>query len=175
MPDEQTPVPPSAVYHLDFFGRIPPGQLIHVEEGAGGVAYTYFHPLHVREPLVWQLNWIVRHMVGYGLWRQRWTHEGRMQEPTEDLGVAVSRWEFTPGTTLPRDRHVVSVEVDGHNIWLIRAGSCTTALRDAMNQMLDRIAGDGLWYQAWNEDQGIPERTVTLAPLIAPPAPEQSM
>jgi hypothetical protein len=159
----------SAVYHLGFSGRIPSGRLIYAEDHEGGVADVYLQSQHAREQLVWELNWVTRHQVGYGLWRQRWTHEGRMTQPAERLGVAVSRWEFVPARQMPRGRSVFPIEEDGSCVWLIRSGCCTPALLDEMNELLERIAGDGLWLQAWPEEQDLPVGPATLAPLLAPP------
>lgn len=165
MPDQ-----PSAVYHLDWAGRIPPGKLIHIEDRPDGTSDIFLHPFHARAPLTWQFNWLTRHQVGYGLWQQRWTHEGRMQEPVEGKDIAESRWEIVPARAMPWGKVVVPVESDKSCIWLIKSGHCTVHLRDAMNLMLERIAGDGLWRQPWDEEQRIPERPVTPAPLVAPPA-----
>lgn len=159
----------SAVYHLDLSGRIPPGQLIYVEDHPGGLADIYVHPLHVRQPLLWDLNWTLRHQVGYGLWRQNWTHSGRMQHPAQGLGVAASSWEIVPSNEMPRDRYVFPIEEDGRCVWLIRSGYCTTAFLNEKNRMLDRIAGDGLWLQDWSEGGRTHEGQPTaLAPLLAP-------
>ncbi|MET8818518.1 hypothetical protein [Streptomyces rochei] len=144
----------SAVYHLAQPGRLPSGRLVHVEDRPGALADIYLHTLHVREPLLWELNWITRHQVGNGLWQQRWTQDGRMQEPAKGLGLAVSRWEIVPDSAMPRGRAVMPVEEDGSCIWLIRAGYCTVSVRDAMNGMLERIAGDGLWLQRWEDRRG---------------------
>ena len=158
----------SAVYHLDFSGRIPPGQLFHIEDHEGGVADVYLHPLHVRANLVWDLNWLVRHQVGHGYWRQRWTEGDRMQRPAEGLGIAVSRWEIVPASEMPRNRYAFPVEEEGSCIWLIRSGYCTTALMDEMNVMHERAVGDGLWVQVWEEGRWPPvPRPVSPAPLLA--------
>jgi hypothetical protein len=161
----------SAVYHLDFMGRIPPGQLVHAEDQSGAQVDIYLHPLHARKGLVWDLNWHTRHYVGHGLWRQNWTEGERMQEPAEGLGVAESRWEIVPAAEMPRDRHVFTVEQDGNCVWLIRAGHCTVSLERAMNRMLERIAGDGLWLQDWSDGRGEAggQPVVSLAPPCVPP------
>jgi len=159
----------SVVYHIAEPGQIPPGRLTYVEDHEGGYADIYLHRFHTRGSLCWDLNWVLRHQVGYGLWQQNWTHEGRMQEPTQGLELAVSRWELVPARAMPRDRTVFPTESHGSAIWLIRDDVCTVALRDEMNIMLDRIAGDGLWHQAWYEHQehsGLP----TAGPFLAPPA-----
>jgi hypothetical protein len=165
MPDEQTP---SIVYHLDFAGRIPKGQVIHVEERPGGQADVYLHPLHVREPLVWELNWLSLNHVSYGYWRQRWTGEGQVQEDAENLGVAVSAWKIVPRSEMPDDRHIFFVENKGTCVWLARSGSCTVTVQNEMNNMLLRAAGDGLWEQSWNDGQDIP-RARPCVPLVASP------
>lgn len=164
MPDQT----PSAVYHLDFAGQIPKGRILHVNDQPGSRADIYFHPLHAREPLVWELNCLTLHQVGFGYWQQRWTHPGRMQEGLEGLSLAVSQWKIVPASRMPGGRYVFPVEHKGACIWLIRSGYCTAALRDAMNDMLLRIAGDGLWEQSWNEEQEPPIGGPWI-PLLAPP------
>lgn len=146
----------AAVYHIDTFQRVPPGRLMHVEDRPGGQADIYFHPLHAREPLVWQLNWVLRAQVGLGHWRQRWAdgdRYDRMQQAPEGRGICMARWEIVSPDRMPKGRHVFPVEQAGSVAWLIRGGSCTAALCDEHNEMMRRIAGDGLWVQAWNGDQ----------------------
>lgn len=164
MPNQYT----SALYHLGTAKQIPPGRLVHVEEYEGAWTDIYFHPLHIRNPLIWDLNRVSRHRIGNGLWRHRWIREGRMQQPVEGLGVAVPRWEIVPSSEMPRNRTVFATEEDGACIWNIRAGYCTTDLRDEMNQMLERIVRDGLWLQAWYEWPERPRSSATLAPLTTP-------
>ncbi|WP_405924832.1 hypothetical protein [Streptomyces sp. NBC_00035] len=158
------------MYHIAEPGQIPPGRLIHVEDHQGGYADIYLHRLHARGPVCWDLNWLTRQQVSYGLWQQNWTHEGRMQEPSQGLDVAVSRWEIVPATAMPADRTVMPAEEDGSCIWLLREGMCTIALRDAMNVMLERIAGDGLWRQAWYEHRERTPAPAVMDPLLTPPA-----
>lgn len=164
MPDQ----PVSVVYHLDILGHIPPGRLVYVDDRDGGVADAYFHRLHARQELVWQLNWIGRHQVGMGLWRQRWTHDGRMQQPSEGRNLNVSRWKIVSPAKLPKGCHVFPTEQDGSCLWLIRRGSCTTDLLREMNGMLERIAGDGLWEQVWEE--GPEHQYGILLPAMGPAA-----
>jgi hypothetical protein len=160
MPDQYT----SAVYHIAQPGRVLPA-LVHVEDQPDATADIYFHPLHVRSALVWDFNWVTRHQIGHGLWRQRWTDDGRMLQPAEGRCIAISRWEIIPARAMPRTTTVVPVEEHGSCIWLIKEGQCTTAMRDAMNQMLERIAGDGLWLQQWFD-----KRKLSSAPAL-PPVP----
>jgi len=162
--DELTP---SAVYHIDFDGRVPRGQVLHVEDHPGGQADIYVHPLHIREPAVWDLNWATRHMVGMEFWRQHWTHEGRMQEPAEGLNLAEAVWKIVPASSMPAGRYAFCLETRGRSIWLIRSGYCTAALRDAHNEMCRRLAGDGLWVQDWHND-GPPRPRTPLPALSAP-------
>ncbi len=159
MPDQYT----SAVYHVASPGRVPPGKLVHVVDHPDSTADIYFHPLHVRSDLVWDFNWVSRHQIGHGLWRQRWTDDGRMLQPAEGHCIAISRWEIVPASEMPRRLTVMPVEEKGSCIWLIKEGRCTIAMRDAMNQMLERIAGDGLWLQQWFD-----VRELSSAPAPAP-------
>jgi hypothetical protein len=167
MPNEQHP---SAVYHLGESSQIPSGRLVHVEDRDGATADIFLHRLHARRQLVREFNWLTRHQVGDGLWRQRWTDEGRMQQPIEGLGIAESRWEIVPALEMPRDRTVFPTEEDGVCVWNIRSGYCTGALRNEMNGMLERIAGDGLWLQAWYEHKTWPGIALSPTPLRVPPA-----
>lgn len=162
MPDER----PTAVYHLDVVGHIAPGRLIRVDDWEGGQSDIYLHPLHVREALVHELNSLSLHQIGHGLWRQRWTDDGRMSDPVEGLGYNVSRWEFVSADQMPKALCAFPIDEDGSCIWQIKAGYCTTDLLDEMNAMLERIAGDGLWLQAWHEEQQVP--ILPAAPLLTP-------
>lgn len=164
MTDQNT----SAVYHVAQLGQLPPGKLVHVEDRPGGVVDIYLHPLHARGELVWDFAWLMRHQVGNGLWRQRWTTDGRMTKPAQGYGIAESRWEIVPARSIPRGVTVVPIEEPGSCVWLIRSGYCTRAMRDAMNEMLARIVGDGLWIQCWG--QGDERRQVAVAPPLRSPA-----
>ncbi|MDT7847256.1 hypothetical protein [Streptomyces justiciae] len=160
----------STVYHIDQFGQLPSGALLRAKDRPGGIVDVYLHPLHVRSELVWDLNWLTRHQVGNGLWRPGWAETGHMNEPAEGLGIAASRWEIVPAAAMPRRRTVIPVEEEGSVVWLVREGSCTRAMRDAMNALLDRIAGDGLWLQCWYERRERPAPEGSGSPLLAPPA-----
>lgn len=161
MPQERATV----VYHLDYSG-CQPGQLIRVEDSPGGHSDVFFHPLHIREQLVHELNQLGLHQVGHGLWRQRWIEPGRESQPAEGLHLAESWWEIVPVHKMPKRRHVMPIEQDGRCIWHIKDGSCTDALVDEMNRKLERIVGDGLWWQSWHEEQQA--SLLRLAPHLAP-------
>ncbi|MFE3853462.1 hypothetical protein ACFXPN_20280 [Streptomyces griseorubiginosus] len=165
MPDEHTP---SIVYHLDFAGRIPKGQVLHVDDRPGGQADVYLHPLHVREPLLWELNWLSLVHIGFGYWHQRSTHEDQVREDAEYLGIADSAWEIVPRSKMPKGRHIFFVESKGMIRWLIRSGSCTVTMQNAMNNLLLRAAGDGLWQQTWDDGKEHPIAR-PRNPLVAPP------
>lgn len=70
---------------------------------------------------------------------------------------------------MPDDCYAFPIEEDGICIWLIRAGYCTAALRDEMNWLLDRVASDGLWLQAWYEHQD-PPAAAPRRPQATPPS-----
>ncbi|MFI1165681.1 hypothetical protein ACH4UM_19205 [Streptomyces sp. NPDC020801] len=160
----------SMVYYRALPGQIPAGQIVHVDDYQGGVADIYFHHRHARAEFVWDFNWITRHHVGHGLWRQRWTHDGRLHEPQEGRGVAIARWEIVSPGEMPRGRYVFPVEEDGLCTWLIRSGSCTEELQETMNCILERAVGDGLWWQAWHDEQRKPAvPTLHGPPLLTAP------
>jgi hypothetical protein len=165
----------SAIYILGMPDHVPPGKLVHIEDHPGALAAIYINRLEMRSPAVWDFNWLTRHQIGHALWQQNWTSEsrdGRMQEPAQGLGVAVSRWEIVPAHKLPRGVYVFPIEHKGRCIWYIRAGYCTQALCDAMNAMLERIAGDALWVQRWYEYQDRFAGGGPTAPaLLSPQAP----
>lgn len=146
----------SVIYILGMPDHVPPETLVHAQEHPDALAAIYLNPLEIRSPAVWDHNWLTRHHVGHALWRQNWTsgsHEGRMQEPPEGHGIAASRWEIVPAHKFPRDTYVFPIEGKRSCVWYMRAGYCTQALVDAMNVVLERIAGDALWLQRWYEYQ----------------------
>jgi hypothetical protein len=101
------------------------------------VTDIYLHRRHVIGSLVWELNWLSRHHVGCGLWRQ-----GRAPAPgARPVEVREVRWEIIPSDAMPSSRHVMSVEESDICVWLIRSGCCTTDLRDAMNKTIEHVAG----------------------------------
>lgn len=153
-------------YHLDTLGVRQPGRLIRIDDSPGGNSDVYFHPLHIRAQLVTELNQLGLHQVGHGLWRQRWIAPDRVDQPVEGFDLAESRWEIVPAREMPRRRCIVPIEEDGRCIWHIKAGYCTAALAAEMNQMLERIVGDGLWCQSWPEEQQLTE--AWRAPSLAP-------
>jgi hypothetical protein len=146
----------SVIYILGVPDRASPGQLVHVEEHPDALAAVYINPLEMRSPAVWDVNWLTRHQIGHGFWQQNWnseSHEGRVQELPQGLGVAVARWEIAPAYKLPRGVYVFPVEHNGRFIWYIRAGHITQALCDAINAAFQRIVGDALWVQRWCDYQ----------------------
>jgi len=165
MPEERSTV----VYHLDHFGRRQPGRLIRIDDIPGGHSNVYFHPLHIRAQLVHELTQLGLHQVGHGLWRQHWIAPDRVEQPTEGFDLAESRWEIVPAHEMPRRRCIVPIEEDGSCIWHIKAGYCTAALAAEMNQMLERIVGDGLWCQTWPDEQQLTQacHSPSLVPVRA--------
>ncbi|MDT0477428.1 hypothetical protein RM863_35430 [Streptomyces sp. DSM 41014] len=91
-----------------------------------------------------------------------------MQEPLENLGVAVSAWEIVSPRRMPSIRSVVPIDQEGSCIWIIREGACTRELCAAMNAILQRIAGDGLWLQYWYPRNGGTRCGVTPVPSGIP-------
>lgn len=156
----------TVVYHLDVLERRQPGRLIRIDDIPGGHSNVYFHPLHIRAQLVHELNQLGLHQVGHGLWRQRWVAPGRVDQPVEGFDLAESNWEIVPAGEMPRRRCIVPIEEDGRCTWHIKAGTCTAELAAEMNSMLERIVGDGLWRQPWDEEQQVSE--LWLVPFLAP-------
>ncbi|MGW3417017.1 hypothetical protein [Streptomyces phaeochromogenes] len=90
-----------------------------------------------------------------------------MKRPPQGLGVAVSRWEAVPPRMMPRGHIAFGLSRGGSCIWLIDERYCTKQLQDDMNDLLLRLAGDGLWVQVWFWDWP-PGRNQTSRPLLAP-------
>ncbi|MET7480969.1 hypothetical protein ABZT17_42505 [Streptomyces sp. NPDC005648] len=152
----------TVVYHLDVFGRIPPGQLAHAEDHDGGWMDVYLHPAHVAPEFVRELNRVLRHHIGSGLWQQYRTDDGQAQEPAQGLDIAQSRWELVD--TLPAGRHLLVLDEDKLSVVYIRRSSCTEEFIEAKNEMLRHLAGDGLWRQYWDQ------RGYQSGPVKAPPS-----
>jgi hypothetical protein len=90
-----------------------------------------------------------------------------MRRPAQGLGFAVSRWERVPGRMLPSGHAVYGVEEDGSGIWLVDEDECSQRVQNDMNDLLFRLAGDGLWIQCWlrNTRTHIP-RPAPTSPLV---------
>lgn len=154
-------------YQIARLGQLPPGRVVDVTDRPGGHARILLHSLHASHRLADQLTHLHRHLIGHGLWQQRWTDDARMSRPPQGLCIAVARWEIVPARAMPSGHSCMPVEEDGSCIWLIREGHCTRALRDQMNQTLERVAGDGLWFQRWRPRQQRPTGA-TLGPQLTP-------
>ncbi|WP_405930358.1 hypothetical protein [Streptomyces sp. NBC_00827] len=70
---------------------------------------------------------------------------------------------------MPPGHIVFGVSQGGSCVWLIDDRYCTHQLRDDMNDLLLRLAGDGLWIQVWFWDWP-PGGAQTHRPLVAPSA-----
>lgn len=136
-------------YRLARKGEIPDGRTVDIREQPGSQSAIVFAPGHSSRRLVDGITRLSSHQIVHGTWRQRWTDGGRMRCPAEGLMVAVSRWERVPGRLLPSGRFVVGVEEDGSCVWLVDEDECTQQAQNAMNDLLLRLAGDGLWVQCW--------------------------
>lgn len=157
----------TAQYQIARLGQLPPGRVVDVADQPGGQARILLHPLHASHRLADELTYIHHHLVGHGLWQQRWTDGARMSRPPQGLGIAVARWEIVPARAMPSGRLCMPVEEKDSCTWLLHEGHCTRALRDQMNQMLERVVGDGLWVQCWLPRQQQPPGTA-LGPQPAP-------
>lgn len=156
------------LYRLAAVGEIPDGRAVDIQDRPGGQAEVLLHPDHTEEPLCEQFTTLAGHYVAHGVWRQRWTNDGRMARPAQGLMLAVSRWETVPSGWMPSGRLALPIEDDGSCVWLIDERYCTEELRNDMNDLLLRLAGDGLWIQMWLRRRPIPAAPAP-DPLVAPP------
>ncbi|TQE35440.1 hypothetical protein [Streptomyces ipomoeae] len=90
-----------------------------------------------------------------------------MKRAAEGLMLAVARWETVPPHLMPTGHLVVPIEDDGSCICVIDERYCTRQLQHDMNDLLLRLAGDGLWIQCWFRHRK-PPATASQDPLPAP-------
>ncbi|WP_200302294.1 hypothetical protein [Streptomyces adelaidensis] len=157
-----------ALYRLALPGELPEGRTVDIRDQPGGRIEFILHPDHTEQPLCDQFARVTNHCVVHGLWRQRWTDDGRMKRPAQGLRLALLRWETVPAEMMPSGRLVVPVEDDGWCVHLIDEQYCTRQLQGDMNDLMLRIAGDGLWVQVWFRRRPLPSAAAP-DPLLAPP------
>lgn len=155
-------------YRIATRGVIPVGRTVDIqEEPHGQSAVVLFAPGHCRRRLAEGLTRLSCHQTAHGAWRQRWTTDGRMELPPQGHMVAVARWERVPGRMLPSGRSLAVIEEDGGAVWLVDEDECTRQAQNDMNDLLLRLAGDGLWVQYWIQRR--PLSAVGPAPLLTVP------
>ncbi|MFD9445474.1 hypothetical protein ACFWBR_42485 [Streptomyces sp. NPDC060006] len=149
-------------------GRIRGPRSVDISDRPGGRSSILLASSECRRRVADQLTGLSGHQIVHGSWRQRWTDDGRMRRPAQGLGLAVSRWERVPGRVLPSGHAVVGVEEDGMCVWLIDEDDCTQRIQNDMNDLLFRLAGDGLWIQCWlrNTRAHSPISAAPAAPLV---------
>lgn len=154
-------------YQLARPGQIRGGRTADIGDLPGGLATILLAPTDCDARLPAQFTRLAGHQIVHGLWRQRWTDDGRASRPARGLCLAVSRWERVPGDWLPSGHIVYGVEEQGSVIWLIDEDACTQQLANDMNDLLLRLVGDGLWVQSWfGHRPALPAEDLT--PLLAP-------
>ncbi|MDX2566046.1 hypothetical protein PV413_23910 [Streptomyces scabiei] len=171
-----TPQQQHALYRLAKPGELDEGRLADIRDQPGqsgepGRIEFILHPDHAEEPLLDQFTRVTNHCVVHGLWRQRWTDDGRMARPAQGLRLCVLRWETVPADLMPSGRAVMPTEDHGWCIHLVSDRYCTSQLRDAMNDLLLRLGGDGLWVQVWFKRRPFPPVPAPDPLLAAPTLP----
>ncbi|MEU9349067.1 hypothetical protein AB0D74_48505 [Streptomyces sp. NPDC048278] len=158
-------------YRTATRGAIPDGRTVDIRDQAGGQAAVLLDERHCSHLLADRITRLSMHQVVHGHWRQKWTGADRMRGPAEGLMMAVSRWERVPGHMLPSGRVVVAIEEDGSCVWLVDEDECTQQAQNEMNDLLLRLAGDGLWLQCWIQRPPPPTTASPAPPLTVPGAP----
>jgi hypothetical protein len=153
-------------YRVATSGEIRNGRTVDIRDTPDGQAVILLHPGETREPMPAQFTQLSSHHIVHGIWRQRWTDEERMTSPAQGLRVGISRWETAPSAMMPAEQIVVPVEHDRSCVWVIDEAYCTPRLLGDMNDLLLRLAGDGLWIQCW-----FPRRPRTALGALTPLAP----
>lgn len=156
-------------YQLATHGELPTGRIVEIQDRPGGRASILIAPRESGIRLPSEITELSTHQIVHGTWRQRWTDDGRMRRPAQGLGLAVSRWERVPRRMLPSNRVTFGVEEDGSCIWLVDEDDCTRRLQNSMNDLLLRLAGDGLWLQCWFRRRPLAAGP-DPDPLVLPPA-----
>lgn len=151
-------------------GEITNGRLLQVGDVQGGRVDVLAERGHCKGRLIGQVNRIWTHMIVDGMWRQRWTHDGRMERPAQGLGLFTARWERVRPDRIPGGRAVYGVEHEGSAVWLVDEDECSKELQGDVNDLFLRLAGDGLWIQVWLRN-GPPPIPVQRRPLLAPASP----
>lgn len=153
-------------YQLASPDRIRNGRTVDIEDRPAAQSAILLASSDCTSLIPEQLTGLCTHQIVNGSWRQRWTRPGRMQQPAEGRGLAVSRFERVAGRLLPAGHVVYGIEDDGSCIWLVDEDECTHRIQNDMNDFLFRLAGDGLWVQCWLRRLNAP------APAdLAPPVP----
>ncbi len=161
----------SVQYRAATPGELPDGRTVDIQEQPDSQVAVLLAPEHGSQRLADGLTQLSDHQTQHGSWRQSGFAGGRMQLPPQGLLVAVSRWERVPGRMLPADRVVVAVEEEGSCVWLIDEDECTQRLQNDKNDLLLRLAGDGLWLQTWFRRRSAPLTETDLPLLTAPSNP----
>lgn len=115
-------------------------------------------PLEVRGQMVWavaegemtpqardEINAVLRHLLGSGLWRQRW--DGRVEHAPD--GPSRAWFRIVSPDVMPDGRATVPLEKAGAMMWAIREGAVSPEACREINDLLAHILGSGLWDQAW--------------------------
>lgn len=136
-------------YRVAAQDELPNGRSVDITDRAGGQSEILMSPRHTSRRLSSEITALSGHQIVHGAWRQRWTSGSRMNAPAQGLGLAVSRWERVPTRLLPTGRTVAGVEQAGMCVWLIDEDECDQRAANDMNDLLLRLAGDGLWLQVW--------------------------
>jgi len=157
------------LYRIAEPGEITNGRLIQIGDVEGGRVDVLMERGHSGARLLVQMNQVWTHLIVDGPWRQRWTQDGRMDHPAQGLGLFMSRWERVPRHKLPDGHAVWAVERDGSCLWLVEDDECTRELQTDVNDLFLRLAGDGLWIQAWLNRRTAPPARYG-SPHLSPPA-----
>lgn len=143
-------------YRIATRGEIPDGRTVDIQDQPGSRSAVLIAPGHSSVRLTRAITDLAGHQVVHGAWRQRWTTDGRMRDPAQGLMLAVSRWERVPARMMPSGRVVVAVEEGGSCVWLVDEDECSQRAQNDMNDLLLRLAGDGLWIQCWPHRRSLP-------------------
>lgn len=161
--------------HLQLAFRIadphefPDDRTVHVKELSEGRLEFLLRVGHAWPSVAEQATLYGAHDVVHGEWRQDWAHSERFERPALGRLLGTFRWEGVPPDEMPDGHAYCNLTYVTGSVGLVRSDATTHRLRNDMNDVLLRAAGDGLWNHHW--PIGRPPATGTRpTPLLTPAA-----
>ncbi|MGW2260081.1 hypothetical protein ACWCXE_20025 [Streptomyces sp. NPDC001780] len=136
--------------------QLPAGRVCGMEELDGGLVIRIC-PGHATTRLCDELNDRHAHMLGAeGRWGQTWDDDkpDRAADTPQGLGIAEVTWRVAQEGELPTGEVCLPLEAEARFVWVIRPGFGTHRFCAEMTEYLERLTGDGLWVQNWEQDPG---------------------
>jgi hypothetical protein len=144
-------------HRYELVDHLPDGMLCRLVEKPGSAIVQFLRGDATKELMRFMTERHELILVTKQMWVQVWEPGApRSEAPAQGLGIARARWQLlTPEeeARLPEPDAGIAVagERDGVFVWFIRPPHVTQEAVDQWNRILERIVGDGLWQQRWNQ------------------------